>query len=197
MSGSINRIQLLGHLGKDPKISTFPNGGRAAEFSVATNESWTDKQTGERKESTEWHRVVVYHEAKIAFIERYFRKGMRVLIEGSSRTREWIDDAKQRRWITEVVVRQRGEAILLDRRPEGSSGGREAVPDDGRGEGDNFRRDEQRGGRRPENRSAPQGGYGAQPGGYGNQGGYGGARGGGGGNSPQGGWPDDGDGLPF
>ena len=117
MSGSLNKATLIGNLGKDPEIRSFQNGGRAAHFSIATSESWKDKDSGERKERTEWHRVSIMTEGLVAVAEKYLKKGARVYIEGGLETRKWTDKDGQERSSTEVVLRPyAGELIMLDPR---------------------------------------------------------------------------------
>lgn len=153
MSSSLNKVQLIGNLGADPKIVTFQSGDRAAQLSLATSETWNDKTTGEKKEATEWHRIVVYPEPKVGFCERYLKKGMRIYVEGSLRTRKWTDEKTGAdRWTTELVVRARGEIMILsDRKPGGGGeGDRAVVPDDRGGQGGRPQASTQaRGGNRP------------------------------------------------
>lgn len=122
MAGSVNKVILIGNLGKDPEIRTFQNGGRVASFSVATSESWKDKQTGERKERTEWHRVSVLNDNLVGIVEKYVRKGSKVYLEGQLETRKYTDKDNIERYTTEVVLRPfRGEITLLDSRRDGGS----------------------------------------------------------------------------
>jgi single-strand DNA-binding protein len=122
MAGSVNKVILVGNVGKDPEVKTFPSGGKIVEFSVATSERWTDKQSGEKKEKTEWHRVVVRSEPLARVAENYLRKGAKVYIEGQLQTREWQDQSGQKRYSTEVVLSPfKGELTLLDSR--GGDGG--------------------------------------------------------------------------
>jgi single-strand DNA-binding protein len=119
MSGSVNKVTLIGNLGKDPDIRTFQNGGRAANFSVATSESWKDKETGDRKERTEWHRISILSDGLVGIVEKYLKKGSRVYIEGRLETRKWTDQDGQERYTTEVVLRPySGDLILLDARKD-------------------------------------------------------------------------------
>jgi single-strand DNA-binding protein len=125
MAGSVNKVILVGNLGKDPEIRTFQNGGRVASFSLATSESWKDKTSGERKDKTEWHRVSVMNEHIIGVVERYLKKGAKVYIEGQLETRKWTDKEGQEKYTTEVVIpRFRGELTMLD----GKSGGGSSSP---------------------------------------------------------------------
>jgi single-strand DNA-binding protein len=115
MSSSLNKAMLIGNLGQDPEIRTFQSGGRAASFSVATSVSWKDKETGERKEKTEWHRISILSEPLVNICERYLKKGSRVYVEGRLETRKWEDQAGQERQTTEIVLRPyAGEITLLD-----------------------------------------------------------------------------------
>jgi single-strand DNA-binding protein len=121
MAGSVNKVILVGNVGKDPEVKTFPSGGKIVEFSVATSERWTDKQSGEKKEKTEWHKVVVKNNDSLAkVVENYVRKGSKVYVEGKIETREWQDQSGQKRYTTEVVIgAYKGELTLLDSRQGG------------------------------------------------------------------------------
>jgi len=124
MAGSVNKVIIVGNLGKDPEIRSFQNGGRVASFSVATSESWKDKTSGERKERTEWHRISILNEALVGIAERYLKKGSKVYLEGQLETRKWTDKEGKDQYTTEVVLRPyRGELTMLD----GASGGRTTV----------------------------------------------------------------------
>ncbi len=117
MAGSINKVILVGNLGNDPEIRTMSNGGRVANLSLATSESWKDKMTGERKEKTEWHRVVVFNEGLVKVIESYLKKGSKLYIEGQIETRKWTDQSGQDKYTTEIVLKPyRGELTMLDNR---------------------------------------------------------------------------------
>ena len=119
---SVNKVILIGNLGKDPEIRSFQNGGRVASFSVATSESWKDKASGERKERTEWHNVSVLNENIVGVAEKYLKKGAKVYIEGQLETRKWQDKEGHDRYTTEVVLRPyRGELTMLD--SKGGGGG--------------------------------------------------------------------------
>lgn len=151
----VNKVILVGTLGKDPETKSFPNGGSITQFSIATSDSWTDKNTGERKEQTEWHRIVLNNRiGEIA--QQYLRKGSKVYIEGSLRTRQWTDQNGQERYTTEI----RGDQMqMLD-----SSNRQSSEPGMDQNSGYNQPRFNQ------QNQNAPQGsGYGQQSGGYGNQ----------------------------
>ena len=122
MAGSVNKVILIGNLGRDPEIRSTQDGTRIANLSVATSESWRDKASGERKERTEWHRVVVFNDRLVDVIEKYLKKGAKVYLEGALQTRKWTDNSGQERYTTEVVLqRYRGELAMLDGR--GGGGG--------------------------------------------------------------------------
>jgi single-strand DNA-binding protein len=115
MAGSVNKVILVGNLGKDPEIRVTQEGTKLATFSVATSEQWKDKTTQERVDRTEWHRVVVFNEKLSEIVEKYLRKGSKVYLEGQLQTRKWTDQAGQERYTTEVVIpRFRGELTMLD-----------------------------------------------------------------------------------
>ena len=95
MAGSLNKVQLIGNLGRDPEVRTFQNGGKVANLTIATSESWKDKETGERKERTEWHRVAIFNEGLVGVVEKYLKKGAKVYIEGQLETRKWADKERQ------------------------------------------------------------------------------------------------------
>ena len=121
MAGSVNKVILVGNLGRDPEVRSFPNGGRVANFSIATAESWKDKNTGERKERTEWHRISVLNDALVGVVERFLKKGSKVYIEGQLETRKYEKDGREM-YTTEVVLRPyRGELTMLDGRSGGGS----------------------------------------------------------------------------
>ncbi|GAB4069938.1 single-stranded DNA-binding protein [Ancylobacter sonchi] len=126
MAGSVNKVILVGNLGRDPEVRTFQNGGRVCNLRIATSETWRDKASGERRERTEWHSVVIFNENLLRIAEQYLRKGTKVYIEGQLETRKATDQAGAERYFTEVVLRQfRGELTILDSRGggEGASGG--------------------------------------------------------------------------
>lgn len=121
MAGSVNKVILVGNLGRDPEVRSFQNGGRVCNLSVATSESWRDKASGERKERTEWHRVVLFNEKLVEVAEKYLKKGAKVYIEGQLETRKWTDQSGQEKYTTEIVLRPfRGELTMLDGRGGGS-----------------------------------------------------------------------------
>jgi single-strand DNA-binding protein len=124
MAGSVNKVILVGNLGRDPEVRSFPNGGKVCNLRIATSETWRDRNTGERKERTEWHSVAIFSEPLAKIAEQYLRKGSKVYIEGALETRKWQDQSGQDRYSTEIVLRPyRGELTLLDGRNEGGGGG--------------------------------------------------------------------------
>lgn len=117
MAGSVNKVIILGNLGRDPEVKSFANGGRIANLRIATSETWKDKQTGERKERTEWHAVVVHPDGLVGLCEQYLKKGSKVYIEGQLETRKWQDQSGADRYSTEVVIRPyAGSLVMLDGR---------------------------------------------------------------------------------
>lgn len=122
MAGSVNKVILIGNLGADPEIRTLNSGDRVANLRVATSETWRDRSSGERKERTEWHRVVIFNDNLVKVAENYLRKGSKVYIEGAIQTRKWTDQSGQEKYSTEVVLQKfRGELTMLDGRGEGGS----------------------------------------------------------------------------
>ena len=111
MAGSVNKVILLGNIGQDPDIRTMQNGKKVCTFSLATSDSWKDKETGEKKEKTEWHRVVVFNEGLIGVVENYIKKGSKLYIEGSLQTRKWTDDKGVEKYTTEIVIQGYGGRI--------------------------------------------------------------------------------------
>jgi single-strand DNA-binding protein len=139
MAGSVNKVILVGNLGADPEVRTLPSGNKVVNLSVATSDTWRDKNTGERKEKTEWHRVVIFSEGLVRVAEQYLRKGSKVYLEGALQTRKWQDQSGQDKYSTEVVLQGfNSNLTMLDGRGEGGgestgfSGPRESI---GRGEG--------------------------------------------------------------
>jgi single-strand DNA-binding protein len=123
MAGSVNKVIIVGNLGRDPEVRSFPNGGKVVNLRIATSENWRDKTSGERKERTEWHSVAIFNEALGKIAEQYLKKGSTVYIEGQLETRKWQDQSGADRYTTEVVLRQfRGEMTLLGGRDGGGSG---------------------------------------------------------------------------
>jgi single-strand DNA-binding protein len=178
MAGSVNKVILIGNLGRDPEVRTFQNGGKVCNLRIATSENWKDRNTGERRERTEWHSVAIFQEGLVRVAEQYLRKGSKVYIEGQLQTRKWQDQNGQDRYSTEVVLQGfGGTLVMLDGRSGGGDGGGY-----GGGGGGGY---------------GDQGGYGG-----GSGGGYGGGQGGGfggggGGSAPAGGGGGFDDEIPF
>lgn len=123
MAGSVNKVILIGNLGRDPEIRNSQSGTKIVNLTVATSESWNDRASGERRERTEWHRVVIFNERLADVAERFLRKGRKVYMEGQLQTRKWTDQSGMERFTTEVVLdRFRGELVLLDGRNDGGGG---------------------------------------------------------------------------
>ena len=132
MAGSVNKVILVGNLGRDPEIRSLQDGNKVANLSVATSESWRDKTTGERRDKTEWHRVVIFNERIIDVVEKYLKKGAKVYLEGALQTRKWTDQSGVEKYTTEVVLQRfRGELTMLDSRGGGESGGSEGGDEGG------------------------------------------------------------------
>jgi single-strand binding protein len=168
MAGSVNKVIIVGNLGRDPEVRSFQNGGKVVNLRIATSETWRDRNSGERKERTEWHTVAIYNENLAKIAEQYLRKGSTVYIEGALETRKWQDQSGADRYSTEVVLRQfRGELTLLGGRGEGGGGGGGGGYDD-RGGYDDYG-----------SGSGGSGSGGGGQGGGGSRGGYGGGSGGG------------------
>ncbi|MFY0680444.1 MAG: single-stranded DNA-binding protein [Thalassovita sp.] len=124
MAGSVNKVILVGNLGRDPEVRSFQNGGKVCNLRIATSENWKDRNTGERRERTEWHSVAIFSEPLARIAEQYLRKGSKVYLEGQLETRKWQDQSGQDKYSTEVVLRPyKGELTLLDGRNDGGSGG--------------------------------------------------------------------------
>jgi single-strand DNA-binding protein len=124
MAGSLNKVMLIGNLGRDPEVRSFQNGGKVCNLRIATSERWRDKSTGENREKTEWHSVAIFSEGLVRVCEQYLKKGSKVYIEGQLQTRKWQDQSGQDRYSTEVVLQGfNGSLIMLDGRGEGGSGG--------------------------------------------------------------------------
>ena len=120
MAGSVNKVILVGNLGRDPEVRNTQDGRKVVNLSLATSESWRDRQSGERKERTEWHRVVIFNDNLVKVAENYLRKGSKVYLEGALQTRKWTDQSGQEKFSTEVVLQKfRGELTMLDGRGEG------------------------------------------------------------------------------
>lgn len=122
MAGSVNKVILVGNLGADPDVRSMQSGDRVANLSIATSESWKDKNSGERQERTQWHRVVIFNQNIVGVAEKFLKKGAKVYIEGQLETRKWTDQSGQEKYTTEVVLRPfRGELTMLDSRGGGMS----------------------------------------------------------------------------
>nr|WP_292771825.1 single-stranded DNA-binding protein [Mesorhizobium sp.] len=163
MAGSVNKVILVGNLGADPESRRLNSGDLVVNLRIATSESWRDKNSGERKERTEWHQVVIFNDQLAKVAEQYLKKGMKVYLEGALQTRKWQDQQGQDRYSTEVVLQKfRGELQMLDARGQGGEGGQVGYSGGG-GRGSDF------------GQSSPSEGYGNRGGGGGNRGGGGGA----------------------
>ena len=124
MAGSVNKVILVGNLGAEPEVRTLPSGSKVVNLSVATSESWRDKNTGERKEKTEWHRVVIFNEGLTRVAEQYLHKGSKVYLEGQLQTRKWQDQSGQDKYSTEVVLQGFNSTLtMLDSRGDGENAG--------------------------------------------------------------------------
>ncbi|UWP96716.1 single-stranded DNA-binding protein [Aliiroseovarius crassostreae] len=124
MAGSLNKVMLIGNLGRDPEVRSFQNGGKVCNLRIATSETWKDRNTGERRERTEWHSVAIFNEGLVRVAEQYLRKGSKVYIEGQLQTRKWQDQSGNDRYSTEVVLQGFGSTLtMLDGRGEGGGGG--------------------------------------------------------------------------
>jgi single-strand DNA-binding protein len=124
VAGSLNKVMLIGNLGKDPEVRSFANGGKVCNFSLATSENWKDKNSGERREKTDWHNVAIFNENLVRIAEQYLKKGSKVYIEGSLQTRKWQDQSGADKYTTEVVLQNfNGTLVLLDRAEGGGGGG--------------------------------------------------------------------------
>lgn len=183
MAGSVNKVILVGNLGRDPEVRTFQNGGKVCNLRIATSERWRDRNSGENRERTEWHSVAIFSEPLARIAEQYLRKGSKVYLEGQLETRKWQDQSGQDRYSTEVVLRPFNSTLtMLDGRGEGGGGG--GGYDSGPGGGGGYD-------------SGPSGGYGGGSSGGGGQGGSGGSGGGFGGGGSGGGGRDLDDEIPF
>lgn len=124
MAGSVNKVIIIGNLGRDPEVRTFQNGGKVCNLRIATSENWKDKNTGERREKTEWHSVAIFNDGLVRVAEQYLRKGSKVYVEGQLQTRKWQDQSGQDRYTTEVVLQGYGGTLtMLDGRSEGGGMG--------------------------------------------------------------------------
>ncbi len=119
MAGSVNKVIIVGNLGKDPEVRTFPNGGKVCNFPVATSETWRDKNSGEKQERTQWHNIAIFSEPLVNIAERFLKKGSKIFVEGQLETRKWQDNTGADRYSTEVVLRPyKGELTLLDNKSD-------------------------------------------------------------------------------
>ena len=169
MAGSVNKVILVGRLGKDPEVRNTQAGMKIVQFSLATSETWNDKTSGERKERTEWHRVVIFNERTADIAERFLKKGRMVYVEGTLQTRKWTDQSGAEKYTTEVVIdRFRGDLTLIDSNRGGEEGGSPGGGEGGYSGGGGYNRE-----RQPAKPAA---------------GGRGGSGGGGGGGGGSGGW---------
>ena len=135
MAGSVNKVILVGNVGQDPEVRQFQNGGQVCNLSIATSENWKDRNTGERREKTEWHRVAIFNEGLVRIVQQYVKKGSKLYIEGQLETRKWQDQNGQDKYTTEVVLRNyTGNLTMLDSR-NSDSGGRSMGYDQGGGYG--------------------------------------------------------------
>src|SRR3984885_12686878 len=124
MAGSVNKVILIGNLGRDPEIRSTQSGTKIANLSVAPSENWRDRASGERKERTEWHRVVIFNERLVDIVEKYLKKGAKLYLEGALQTRKWTDNSGKEKYTTEIVLQNyRGELTMLDGRAGGGQGG--------------------------------------------------------------------------
>ena len=129
MAGSVNKVIIIGNLGKDPEVRTFQTGGKVCTMTVATSENWRDKNSGEKRERTEWHRVAIFSEGLVRVAEQYLRKGSKVYLEGQLETRKWQDQSGQDKYTTEVVLRGFNSTLtMLDGKQDGQSNNHDATP---------------------------------------------------------------------
>ena len=138
MAGSVNKVILVGNLGRDPESRSFQNGGKVVNLRIATSESWKDRNTGERKEKTEWHSVAIFNEGLANVAERFLRKGSKVYVEGQLQTRKWQDQNGQDRYSTEVVLQGFNSVLTMLDGPGGGNGGGSGGARDDFGGGDDF-----------------------------------------------------------
>ncbi|HTZ68007.1 MAG TPA: single-stranded DNA-binding protein [Roseiarcus sp.] len=160
MAGSVNKVILIGNLGKDPEVRRLNSGDQVVNFTLATSETWRDKTTSERREKTEWHNIVIFNENLCKIVEQYCKKGTKVYLEGQLQTRKWQDQSGNDRYTTEIVLQRfRGELMLLDSRGGGAE--RDSFPDEGGGRSSTFNR--AAGGERRPAPASGGGGAGAGP----------------------------------
>ncbi|RPE71460.1 single-strand binding protein [Pacificibacter maritimus] len=156
MAGSVNKVIIIGNLGRDPEVRNFQNGGKVCNLRIATSDTWKDKTTGERRERTEWHSVAIFQEGLVRIAEQYLRKGSKVYIEGKLQTRKWQDQSGADRYTTEVVLQGfDGVLTMLDGRGENTGGGGGGGYNDGGSQGGGY------------NDGGSQGGFGGDSGGSG------------------------------
>ena len=166
MAGSVNKVILIGNLGRDPEVRSFQNGGKVCNLRIATSETWKDRNTGERREKTEWHSVAIFQEGLVRIAEQYLKKGSKVYIEGQLQTRKWQDQSGQDKYSTEVVLQGFGGTLtMLDGRDGGGSGGGSNYGGGGGGYDSG-----------PSDQGGYGGGYDSGPSGGGNDGGRGSSR---------------------
>ena len=128
MAGSVNKVIIVGNLGKDPEVRNFPNGGKVCNFPVATSETWRDRNSGEKQERTQWHNIAIFSEPLVNIAERFLKKGSKIFVEGQLETRKWQDNTGADRYSTEVVLRPyKGELTLLDNKSETDNTQRESL----------------------------------------------------------------------
>jgi len=155
MAGSVNKVILVGNLGKDPEVRSTQDGSKIVNLTLATSETWNDRASGERKEKTEWHKVVIFNDRTADVAEKYLKKGAKVYVEGSLQTRKWTDQGGQERYTTEIVIgRFNGALTMLDTRSGGGEGGYSGGSEGGSGGGGGYTPRE----RAPAAARAPSGG---------------------------------------
>jgi single-strand DNA-binding protein len=163
MAGSVNKVILVGNLGKDPEVRSTQDGTKIVNLTLATSETWNDRASGERKEKTEWHRVVIFNDRTAEVAEKYLKKGAKVYVEGSLQTRKWTDQQGQERYTTEVMIgRFNGQLTMLDTRSGGDGGGYSAASEGGSSFGGGYaQRDRAPAGASRPTGGAPRGGTGS------------------------------------
>ena len=172
MAGSLNKVMLIGNLGADPEIRTFNNGGKVANLRIATSEQWKDRQTGERKEKTEWHTVAIFSEGLVSVVERYLKKGSKVFVEGKLQTRKWQDQNGQDRYSTEIVIQGLGGTLTMLDGAAGGGGGGGMGGGGGRSGGGSYGGGNDGGWDQGGSGGGSGGGYGGKPSSGGPSGGY-------------------------
>jgi single-strand DNA-binding protein len=156
MAGSINKVIIVGNLGADPEIRSLNSGDKVCNLSIATSESWKDKQSGERREKTEWHRVVIFNDNLVRVCENYLKKGSKVYIEGSLQTRKWQDRDGNDKYTTEIVLQKyRGELAMLDSRGDSGGGGGYNQNQGGGGSGGGYKQNQDGGSRSASSQEGP------------------------------------------